>query len=89
MKVTVIDRMAMREAWGNGGYYLMTREIEISDNCPTCGSKRGIPRSHQTYEDGDVAWSHVWDNPCGHIDFYSSVIMEADEIKEAMEHENN
>lgn len=77
MIVTVIDRKAMHEAWGRPGLYtIITRKIEIPDTCPQCGGPRGIEtlRTDRTYEDGDVAFPHVWNNPCGHVDKYKDLL---------------
>jgi predicted RNA-binding Zn-ribbon protein involved in translation (DUF1610 family) len=57
-------------------------ELEISDKCPVCGSKRGTPRSYDFHENGERYSCDVWQNPCGHIDKYINVYKEAHRIKE-------
>jgi hypothetical protein len=70
MKVTVIDREKFSP-------YIAEVTIEISDNCPVCGGKRGNPYGYNFYEDGGWYWCNRWDNPCGHIDHYDDCLKEA------------
>jgi len=74
MKVTVMYR---NNWFGGDGWTYYPITVEISDNCPICGGKRGIPHSYNFCEDGE--WFNVdrWDNPCGHIDKYGDVIRES------------
>jgi len=51
--------------------------IEISDNCPVCGAKRGTSRWQGLSYDGSRRLNvDCWENACGHIDVYSNVIKE-------------
>ena len=77
MEVTVIDREAMRQTWGHGLYSPILKTVEIVPTCPKCGGPRGEPRLQRQCEDGE--WFNVsrWDNPCGHIDKYTDVLVEA------------
>lgn len=51
--------------------------IEISDNCPKCGAKRGVNRWRGLSYDGSRRLDvDCWSNECGHIDKYSEVIKE-------------
>ena len=82
MKVTVIDREAMDAQWGQHGYLTpVLREVEISGTCPVCGGPRGEPNSRRTSEEGMVFDVDVWRNPCGHVDKYRDVLVEA-KVKE-------
>lgn len=82
MIVTVIDREAMEREWGRPGLYtVITRTVEISDNCPICGKERGEPGLRHFMEDGYPYTVHVWMNPCGHVDKYSDVIKEFENRK--------
>ncbi|MDT0306831.1 hypothetical protein RM780_07625 [Streptomyces sp. DSM 44917] len=72
MTVRVCDRGSGRDYVG-----VTIRTVTISAHCPTCGGPRGAAAGHRFCEDG--AWYAVdrWDNPCGHIDYYSAVLAEA------------
>lgn len=78
MIVTVIDRKAMASDWGSGPFAIITRRVEIPDTCPKCGGPRGTAtlRTVQVYEDGEVAHPHIWENPCGHRDLYSDILVD-------------
>ena len=87
MRVTIVDREAIKRDWGQGfngvmAHYLVT--VDIADTCPTCGQPRGEPRLTRQCEDGDWYSVHQWSNPCGHIDLYRKVLTEAREgLKDA------
>lgn len=51
----------------------MTMTIEISDFCPVCGGKRGTPKKGLSYDGSRRLVVDMWENPCGHIDYYSNV----------------
>lgn len=76
MTVTVRDRSA-EPKWGHGLTRVATRKITIPATCPQCGGPRGEPRGMNQCEDGVFYWTQVWDNPCGHVDYYADVIAEA------------
>ncbi len=78
--MTVIVRDHDREAatWGSSGPWSPAlKTVEISVKCPECGGRRGEVRGHNQREDGVSFHVNVWANPCGHIDYYASVIHEA------------
>jgi hypothetical protein len=78
MKVTVADRFAQTQSWGHGrGGAPPLRTVEISCTCPVCGGPRGKPGWMRTHEDGDWFDISVWANPCGHLDKYAAVLIEA------------
>ena len=78
MKVTVADRFAQTQAWGRGvGGRPPLRTVEISTKCPVCGGPRGEPTFSRFHEDGDWYDVSTWDNPCGHLDRYAKVLIEA------------
>ena len=56
-------------------YYPIT--VEISDECPICGAKRGTPFSYRFCEDGEWFVVSKWNNPCGHIDKYKDCFFES------------
>ena len=78
MIVTVVDREAMSRAWGHGLNQVITRTVRIADRCPICGRYRGKPNLMNFRDDGESYAVHVWNNPCGHIDHYDKVLLEAD-----------
>lgn len=78
MTVTVRDRAA-EAPWGCGPTSPVTRTVTISAFCP-CGGRRGEPRGLNSCDDGAYFWVQVWDNPCGHVDFYEQVLAEAREL---------
>ncbi|PCJ57326.1 MAG: hypothetical protein COA65_09715 [Rhodospirillaceae bacterium] len=50
--------------------------INISDICPVCGEKRGVPFKGLSYDGSRRLHVDLWQNRCGHIDRYSDVIKE-------------
>lgn len=79
MKVIVVDRHLQSQLWGNGyrSIHEVIREIEVSTKCPVCGGPRGTPALRRFCEDGEWYDVHVWQNPCGHLDSYSNLLLEA------------
>jgi hypothetical protein len=76
--VYVVDREAMKAAWSEPGpIKVIRRMVTISDKCPQCGRERGRPELVRFYESGQWYMSHVWKNPCGHVDLYPRVLEEA------------
>jgi hypothetical protein len=53
------------------GFHSMT--VEIADVCPVCGGPRGKPHPGISYDGSRRLAVDCWENPCGHIDKYSSV----------------
>lgn len=76
MTVTIRDRSAERP-WGSGPTNPVTRAVTISALCPTCGERRGEPTGLNQCDDGAFYWIQVWSNPCGHVDMYADVVVEA------------
>ncbi|MEZ3180349.1 hypothetical protein KYY02_17140 [Streptomyces pimonensis] len=72
--VRVCDRGTGRDYVG-----VRIRKVTISDRCPQCGGPRGVDtiRNHNFHEDGEWLSVDRWTNPCGHIDMYSAVLVEA------------
>lgn len=77
MKVTINDSAAQNAAWGNGGGGVVIRTVEIADTCPKCGGPRGEPKLNRYCDDGEFYYVHNWENPCGHVDKYQDVLLEA------------
>lgn len=72
-----------RNNWvGGDGWTYYPKAIEISDNCPICGAKRGTPQNKHFCEDGEWFDVDVWENYCGHIDKYKDCYFESEKIKE-------
>lgn len=76
MEVRVRDRSA-EPAWGSGPARIVVRRVEIDDTCPKCGGPRGEARNLNQSDDGEFYSVDVWENPCGHVDTYSAVVLEA------------
>ena len=74
MTVTILDR----RFWGTGLPYPLQREVTISKICPCCGGERGKPKLIRQFDNVDYRYIHTWDNPCGHVDYYSDVLKEAE-----------
>lgn len=53
------------------------RRVTIPTCCPQCGGTRGTPQPYRFHEDGDWLECDRWSNPCGHIDTYDAVLVEA------------
>ncbi len=81
MQVRVMYRNSFE---GGDGWTYYPVEVEIGDNCPICGEKRGVPRMQSFCYDGDWYGLSTWSNPCGHIDTYKDVLIEAGYIKKSM-----
>lgn len=81
MTVTVRDRSAERP-WGSGLTNPVVREVTISAFCPVCGERRGEPSGLNQCDDGAFFWVQVWSNPCGHVDMYADVVVEAAQLRE-------
>lgn len=73
---------------GGDGWTVHPITVEIADNCPRCGLKRGVPSWIRQCEDGDWYDVNVWKNPCGHVDMYRDVYKEAKGIKKGGSHES-
>lgn len=76
--VRVRDRAAESQ-WGSGPTSPVIRDIETSAFCPAagCGRRRGTPRSLRQHDDGVWYSTDTWQNPCGHVDMYEAVLIEA------------
>lgn len=55
--------------------------VEISDNCPVCGGPRGELYQTHSYDGSRRLSCDGWKNPCGHVDRYADVILEAQQAK--------
>jgi hypothetical protein len=83
--VRVRDSAAGSALWGTSGPFTpIIRTVQISSNCPACGARRGEIRGDNGCEDGAYYHVNVWDNPCGHIDYYPAVLREARMLAEAL-----
>jgi hypothetical protein len=74
-----------RNNWfGGDGWTFYPVTVDIKDTCPICGGKRGKPKENRYYECGQSYYLHNWDNPCGHVDMYKDVYIEAKHLLEAI-----
>lgn len=77
MIVTIRVR-ALEAPWGSGPTAPCLRTVTIADACPRCGGPRGGTVGNLNQHDDGVHYSvNVWQNACGHIDFYDDVAAEA------------
>lgn len=74
--VRVRDRRA-ETPWGSGHTDPRCRNVVIAAACPVCGGPRGKPYLLYQHDDGATYHVDKWDNPCGHVDLYEAVILEA------------
>lgn len=79
IEVCVRDRSA-EAPWGVGLTNPVVRRVTISAYCPACGGPRGERRGLNQCDDGAYYWVEVWDNPCGHVDRYEAVVVEAERL---------
>lgn len=79
MKVTIMYR---NNWFGGDGWTFYPVTVEISDNCPVCGAKRGTPSKNRYCEDGEFYYLDNWKNPCGHLDTYKDTYIESLNIKQ-------
>lgn len=57
------------------GWYAIT--VTLPWICPQCGGPRGTIHPAISYDGSRRLACDGWQNPCGHIDFYSAVRAEA------------
>jgi len=74
MTVTIMYRNSF---FGGDGWTYYPVTVEIADNCPICGAKRGTPNPKSYCEDGEWYTLDNWHNPCDHQDSYKDAIIEA------------
>lgn len=65
---------ACREHEGFPGYAV---NVVLEWLCPQCGAPRGEPEPTISYDGSRRLGVDGWQNPCGHIDYYSDVRLEA------------
>ena len=65
------------------GLYTVT--AKISDRCPQCGGPRGEVYAGFSYDGSRRLVVSRWDNPCGHVDYYSDVRQEIIADRRAVE----
>lgn len=74
-KTVTVPRSAQHQ-----GFYSV--ELFLNWVCPVCGGPRGEPYKTISY-DGSMRLSvDGWNNPCGHVDKYSDVRVEAMQVLE-------
>ena len=78
MKVTIMYR---NKWFGGSGWTFYPITINISDNCPICGCKRGEPKLNRYCEDETFYYLHNWTNSCGHLDEYKNCYLESLKLK--------
>ena len=59
----------------HNGFYSST--VKILETCPICGERRGDTYKGISYDGSRRLLVDQWDNPCGHIDKYTDVLIES------------
>lgn len=75
-EVVVFDMFSERDNSDAGLIRKSLKVINIATICPICGGPRGRPNLMPFYEAGQVYQVHTWKNPCGHVDYYGSLLCE-------------
>ena len=80
VKVTIPDipelrTVAIPGADAHEGIYRI--EVTLVWRCPRCNGPRGKPYRTISWDGSRRLGCDGWDNPCGHVDFYSDVRREA------------
>ncbi|WP_242890893.1 hypothetical protein [Actinomadura litoris] len=76
-----IEEMTVRVP--NHGFGLRPTPLEVSEvtvktRCPECGGPRGRPGPNEVRaSSGQTFEIDRWVNPCGHVDLYADVLIEA------------
>jgi hypothetical protein len=52
-------------------------KVTVLWECPTCGGPRGDVTRGISFDGSRRLGVDTWTNPCGHVDFYSRVRLEA------------
>lgn len=62
---------------GYSGVCIVT--VTVRALCPTCGGPRGVDTigPNRFHKDGDWYTADVWQNRCGHVDWYEAVLRES------------
>lgn len=68
--------------WGRSGDPVVVRTLRISTFC-RCGAERGTPQNSNEYTDGQHYSVDKWDNPCGHLDAYDTLLRKAGLVRQA------
>lgn len=61
----------------HGGYPGYAVKVVLEWICPQCGGARGEPAPTISYDGSRRLGVDGWENDCGHIDYYSNVLVEA------------
>jgi len=56
---------------------ILAVRVTLDWTCPTCGGPRGEPHPAISYDGSRRLHCDGWSNPCGHVDKYSNVRIEA------------
>ena len=70
--VNVVDSLLRSD----GELYPVIVAVTVNWVCPVCGGPRGEPRKFRFFPNRSYLCDR-WDNPCGHIDKYDAVLIEA------------
>lgn len=52
----------------------VVQTITVPWVCLKCGGPRGEPFGHNFFEDGQSYHVDRWENPCGHVELYTTVL---------------
>ena len=86
IQVKVVDRAAMKRAWGSGIGGVITRTITLPRFMQD-GTERMNIRGYNGYEDGDSYHVNQWDLSNGKTEYYEDAIKAAEEF--AQESDSN
>lgn len=79
-----------RNSYENGdGWTYYPMQVLISENCPICGAKRGVPYQGRVIEDGEIHLVDNWNNPCGHKDSYEDCFLEHKRLQKSLNNTHN
>lgn len=78
MPETMTVTVMYRNNWfGGDGWKFYPVTVQIPAVCPVCGGPRGEPTWDRFRDTGEWYSVHKWTNPCGHVDKYKDILIEA------------
>lgn len=79
-----VEQMTVCIRIGGATWYPRFITVTILKRCPLCGGPRGESIKSRYCEDGEFCWVHNWKNPCGQLDEYDDVYLEAKAMGEVL-----
>jgi hypothetical protein len=77
MTVRIRDGITEAARWGSGRGGPVVVTVHLVATCPQCYGPRGEVRGLNSCDDGEYYHVNTWNNPCGHVDHYHDVLIEA------------